>query len=166
MAAPDVEDDKPSLLFLLVIRPPSSCARSGMFLTIVLPIAGIAAGLTWALDRNPLFADWRGHWGWDFPVPADLRDAARPLDQGSLVDGATDCDESTISAADRARASWASSRALFPWPSPSVMPLVSAGVICAHSPPCLPSRAAVLLGAAPLDYVQALGSGRSVGVRP
>ena len=44
MAARDVEDDKPSLLYLLVDSAAFLVRKGGMFLTIVLPIAGIAAG--------------------------------------------------------------------------------------------------------------------------
>ncbi len=166
MAARDVEDDKPSLLYLLVDSAAFLVRKFGMFLTIVLPIAGIAAGLTWALDTQALFADWRGHWGWDFLF---LLIYAMLLDRWikeSLVDGATDCDE-----VDNLRHSIVSPRflgfvaALFAVAFAfSVMPLVVPAIICALIAALfalvLPSYSA----ADPLDYGQALRLGRSVRI--
>ena len=164
MAASSGEDDKPSLLFLLVDSLAFLIRRIGHFLTLVLPICGIAAGLNWALNTQRAFFEWRGHWGWDFLF---LMIYALLLDRWikeSLLDDATDCDE-----VENLRRSIVSLRflgfavllyanaAIF-----SVLPLVVPTILCigivALLALVLPSYSA----AEPLDFNQALQMSRPV----
>jgi hypothetical protein len=163
MAAPDVEDDTPSLLLLLVDALAFLVRKGGMFLTIVLPIAGIAALVTWALGTQRLLENWRGHWGWDFLFVLIYAMFLDRWLKESLLDGATDCDET-----DLLRRSIVSPRFLafaamlfvvafalsvLPW----VVPLVLCTAIFALLALALPSYSA----AEPLGLVQALRLGRS-----
>ena len=164
MAAPDVEDDTPSLLFLLVDALAFLVRKFGMFLTIVLPIAGIAAGITWALGTQRLLVNWRGHWGWDFLFVLIYAMFLDRWLKESLLDGATDCDEvdmlrrSIVTPRFLAFATVlfvvASALSVLPW----VVPLVLCTAIFALLALALPSFSA----AEPLGLVQALRLGRSV----
>jgi hypothetical protein len=89
-------DGKTSLLFLLVDALAFLVRKIGVFLTIVLPIAGIAAGITWALGEQRLLLHWRGHWGWDFLFVLIYAMFLDRWIKESLLDGATDCDEVDI----------------------------------------------------------------------
>ena len=40
--------------------------RQGMFWLLALPIAGLAAAITYVLQTDRQFIDWRQHWGWHF----------------------------------------------------------------------------------------------------
>jgi hypothetical protein len=40
--------------------------RQGTFWLLALPIAGLAAGVTYVLDVDRQWVNWRGHWGWNF----------------------------------------------------------------------------------------------------
>lgn len=42
------------------------CRRQGTFWLLALPIAGLSAGITYVLDVDRQFIEWRGHWGWNF----------------------------------------------------------------------------------------------------
>ena len=163
MAAPDVEDDKPSLPLLLVDALAFLVRKGGMFLTIVLPIAGIAAAITWALGTQRLLVDWRGHWGWDFLFVLIYAMFLDRWLKESLLDGATDCDE-----VDMLRRSIVTPRflafaavlfalagvlSILPW----VVPLILCTSIFALLALALPSFSA----AEPLDLGQALKLGRS-----
>ncbi len=164
MAAPDAEDDKPSLLLLLVDALAFLVRKFGMFLTIVLPIAGIAAGITWALGTQRLLVNWRGHWGWDFLFVLIYAMFLDRWLKESLLDGATDCDEvdmlrrSIVTPRFLAFATVlfvvASALSVLPW----VVPLVLCTAIFALLALALPSFSA----AEPLGLVQALRLGRSV----
>jgi hypothetical protein len=87
------QDDKPSLLFLLVDALAFLVRRAGLFGVIVLPIAGAAAGITWLLDTQRQFVDWRGHWGWDFLFVLVYALFLDRWIKESLLDGAGDYDE-------------------------------------------------------------------------
>jgi hypothetical protein len=39
--------------------------HQGVFWLIALPIAGLAAAITYILESNRALVDWRHHWGWD-----------------------------------------------------------------------------------------------------
>ena len=154
----------PSLPFLLVDALAFLVRKGGMFLTIVLPIAGIAAAITWALDTQRLLVNWRGHWGWDFLFVLIYAMFLDRWLKESLLDGATDCDE-----VDMLRRSIVTPRFLafatvlfvvagalsvLPW----VVPLVLCTAIFALLALALPSFSA----AEPLGIVQALRLGRPV----
>ena len=46
---------QPSLLYLLIDALAFLVRKRGVFLTVVLPICGIAAGITWALGEASLY---------------------------------------------------------------------------------------------------------------
>ena len=154
----------PSLLLLLVDALAFLVRKGGMFLTIVLPIAGIAAAITWALGTQRLLIDWRGHWGWDFLFVLIYAMFLDRWLKESLLDGATDCDEvdilrrSIVTPRFLAFATVlfvvASALSVLPW----VVPLVLCTAIFALLALALPSFSA----AEPLGLVQALKLGRSV----
>ena len=154
----------PSLPFLLVDALAFLVRKFGMFLTIVLPIAGIAAGITWALGTQRLLVNWRGHWGWDFLFVLIYAMFLDRWLKESLLDGATDCDEvdmlrrSIVTPRFLAFATLlfivASALSVLPW----VVPLVLCTAIFALLALALPSFSA----AEPLGLVQALRLGRSV----
>ena len=154
----------PSLLLLLVDALAFLVRKGGMFLTIVLPIAGIAAAITWALGTQRLLVDWRGHWGWDFLFVLIYAMFLDRWLKESLLDGATDCDEvdilrrSIVTPRFLAFATMlfvvASALSVLPW----VVPLVLCTAIFALLALALPSFSA----AEPLGLVQALRLGRSV----
>jgi hypothetical protein len=93
MAALDARDDKPSLLLLLVDALAFLLRQRGLFLVIVLPIAGLAAGIAWALESQHRLVAWRGHWGWDFLFVLVYALLLDRWVKESLLDGAGDYDE-------------------------------------------------------------------------
>jgi hypothetical protein len=94
MAAIDIiENERPSLLFLLIDAVAYLVRRGGLFLLIAVPIAGAAAGLTWALDTQYRLLDWRGHWGWDFMFVLVYAMFLDRWIKESLLDGTADYDE-------------------------------------------------------------------------
>ena len=153
----------PSLLLLLVDALAFLVRKAGMFLTIVLPIAGIAAAITWALGTQRLLENWRGHWGWDFLFVLIYAMFLDRWLKESLLDGASDCDEvdilrrSIVTPRFLAFAAMlfvvASALSVLPW----VVPLVLCTAIFALLALALPSFSA----AEPLGLVQALRLGRS-----
>jgi hypothetical protein len=152
-----------SLLFLLVDATAFLVRKIGVFLTIVLPIAGIAAAITWALGTQRLLVHWRGHWGWDFLFVLIYAMFLDRWIKESLLDGASDCDEvdmlrrSLITPRFLAFAALlfalAAALSVLPW----VVPLVLCTAIFALLSLALPSFSA----AEPLGLRQALHLGRS-----
>ena len=152
-----------SLPFLLVDATAFLVRKIGVFLTIVLPISGIAAAITWALGTQRLLVHWRGHWGWDFLFVLIYAMFLDRWIKESLLDGASDCDEvdmlrrSLITPRFLAFAAvlFALSAALsvLPW----VVPLILCTAIFALLALALPSFSA----AEPLGLRQALRLGRS-----
>lgn len=153
---------QPSLPFLLVDALAFLVRKRGVFLTIVLPICGIAAGITWALGTQRLLVHWRGHWGWDFLFVLIYAMFLDRWIKESLLDGAVDCDE-----VDMLRRSLITPRFLvfaavlfalgsalsvLPW----MVPLILCAAIFALLALALPSFSA----AAPLGLRQALRLGR------
>ena len=154
---------QPSLLYLLIDALAFLVRKRGVFLTVVLPICGIAAGITWALGTQRLLVHWRGHWGWDFLFVLIYAMFLDRWSKESLLDGASDCDE-----VDMLRRSLITPRFLvfaallfaiaaalsvLPW----VVPLVLCTAIFSLLALALPSFSA----AAPLGLGQALRLGRS-----
>jgi hypothetical protein len=153
-----------SLLVLLVDALAFLLRKRGVFLTVVLPICGIAAGITWALGEQRLLVHWRGHWGWDFLFVLIYAMFLDRWMKEALLDGATDCDE-----VDNLRRSIVTPRLLLfaallfaiasvlsvlPW----FVPLVLCTAIVALLALALPSFSA----AEPLGIGQALALGRGV----
>jgi hypothetical protein len=59
------ENDGPSLGLILVDALVFWLRRQGVFWLMALPIAGLAAAITYVLEANQALVDWRHHWGWD-----------------------------------------------------------------------------------------------------
>ena len=81
------EHDAPSLGLVLVDALVFWLRHQAVFWLMALPIAGLAAAITYILEANQALVDWRHHWGWDFLFALDLRDVPRSLDQGSAARG-------------------------------------------------------------------------------
>jgi hypothetical protein len=60
------ESDAPSLGLVLVKALAFWLRHQGVFWLVALPIAGLAAAITYVLEANQALVDWRHHWGWDF----------------------------------------------------------------------------------------------------
>ena len=86
-------DERPSLLFLIVdalafwIRSPLT------FWIVTLPVATLAALLAYALDANQSLVAFRNHWGWDFLFALIYALFLDRWIKASLLDGASPCDE-------------------------------------------------------------------------
>jgi len=59
------DSDAPSLGLVLVKALVFWLRHQGVFWLIALPIAGLAAAITYILESNRALVDWRHHWGWD-----------------------------------------------------------------------------------------------------
>ncbi|MFI5000749.1 MAG: hypothetical protein ACHQK9_12790 [Reyranellales bacterium] len=60
------DDDKPSLLILLIDSLAFFVRNQMIFWIAALPIAGLAAGAAYVLEADQKFVAFRNHWGWDF----------------------------------------------------------------------------------------------------
>jgi len=66
MIARPHDSDAPSLGLVLAKALVFWLRHQGVFWLIALPIAGLAAAITYILESNRALVDWRHHWGWDF----------------------------------------------------------------------------------------------------
>ena len=66
MIARPHDSDAPSLGLVLVKALVFWLRHQGVFWLMALPIAGLAAAITYILEANQALVDWRHHWGWDF----------------------------------------------------------------------------------------------------
>ena len=66
MIARPHDSDVPSLGLVLVKALVFWLRHQGVFWLMALPIAGLAAAITYVLEANQALVDWRHHWGWDF----------------------------------------------------------------------------------------------------
>jgi hypothetical protein len=66
MIARPHEHDAPSLGLVLVDALVFWLRHQGVFWLTALPIAGLAAAITYILEANQALVDWRHHWGWNF----------------------------------------------------------------------------------------------------
>jgi hypothetical protein len=66
MIARSHESDSPSLGLVLVEALVFWLRNQGVFWLMVLPIAGLGAGIAYILEANRALIDWRHHWGWEF----------------------------------------------------------------------------------------------------
>jgi len=166
--APTADDDRPSLLFLLVDALAFLVRRRGLFLVIVLPIAGLAAAIAWLLTTQRPFEAWRGHWGWDFLFVLVYAMFLDRWIKETLLDGATDCEEvdnlrrSIVSPGILALAAGLFAitigLSVLPWPGSSLVPLV----LCVAIAALLALWPPALAAAEPLGLVDALRLGRPV----
>lgn len=170
MAATPTGDDgpfdkeRPSLLLLLADALAFLIRKRAEFLTIALPIAGIAAGIAWMLGTRRLLFHWRGHWGWDFLFVLIYAMFLDRWIKESLLDGAVDCEE-----VDMLRRSLITPRflafvaglfalgsalAVLPWMVPMVLCIAVVALLAL----ALPAFSA----AEPIGLLQALRLGRAV----
>jgi hypothetical protein len=87
------EDDEPTLPFLLVDSLAFLVRNRLVFWIAALPIAGLAFALTYVLDANQKFIDYRDHWAWDFLFALIYAMFLDRWIKETLLDGASDCDE-------------------------------------------------------------------------
>jgi hypothetical protein len=60
---------------------------------MALPIAGLAAAITYVLEANQALVDWRHHWGWDFLFALIYAMFLDRWIKEALLEEATPCDE-------------------------------------------------------------------------
>ncbi len=162
--AQTADDDRPSLLFLLIDALAFLVKRRGLFLLIALPIAGLAAAVAWLLDSQRVLAGWRGHWGWDFLFVLIYAMVLDRWIKETLLDGASDCDEvdnlrrSIVAPGFLAMAAALFALAAVLSPLPWLVPLVLCGAIASLLALWPPSLSA----AEPLGLRQAVRLGRRV----
>jgi len=87
------DDNQPSLLFLLVDSLAFFLRNQLVFWIAALPIAGLAAGLTYTLEADQKFVDYRNHWGWDFLFALIYAMFLDRWIKEVLLDGASPCEE-------------------------------------------------------------------------
>jgi hypothetical protein len=69
------------------------CRKQGTFWMMTLPIAGLAAAVTYVLATHREFVDWRNHWGWDVLFTLLYAMFIDRWIKEALLDGALPCDE-------------------------------------------------------------------------
>jgi sugar phosphate permease len=67
--------------------------RQGTFWIMALPIAGLGAALTYILDTDRQFIEWRHHWIWDLLFAAIYAMVLDRWIKEALLDDAFPCDE-------------------------------------------------------------------------
>ncbi|HEX9559051.1 MAG TPA: hypothetical protein VF991_21335, partial [Reyranella sp.] len=88
-----VEDHAPSLPLTLVDALAFWLRNQFVFWLTALPIAGLGAGVTYVLEADRQFIDWRNHWGWDFLFALIYAMFLDRWIKESLLEGASPCDE-------------------------------------------------------------------------
>ena len=87
------DESRPSLAFLIVDAIAFWIRNPLLFWVVTLPIAGLAALVTYALDTNHSLVALRNHWGWDFLFALIYALFLDRWIKASLLDGASPCDE-------------------------------------------------------------------------
>jgi len=67
--------------------------RQSTFWLMALPIAGLAAGVAYALETRREFMDWRQHWAWDFLFTVIYAMVLDRWIKEALLEDALECDE-------------------------------------------------------------------------
>jgi hypothetical protein len=93
MTSRHFEDDAPSLPLTLVDALAFWLRNQLVFWLTALPIAGLGAGVTYVLEADRQFIDWRDHWGWDFLFALIYAMFLDRWIKESLLEGANPCDE-------------------------------------------------------------------------
>ena len=156
-----VEEERPSLLFLIVDALAFWVRSPVLFWIAALPIAGLAAAGAYWIEVDRQFVEYHRHWSWDYLFALIYAMFLDRWIKASLLDGATPCDE-----VDNLRRSIVSPRYLLGAAAllavAQAMPIdarlvvvLSAGVACLVAL-TLPALSA----AAPLSLRQAFALGR------
>jgi hypothetical protein len=93
MIARPHDSDVPSLGLVLVKALVFWLRHQGVFWLMALPIAGLAAAITYVLEANQALVDWRHHWGWDFLFALIYAMFLDRWIKEALLEGAIPCDE-------------------------------------------------------------------------
>ena len=89
----DDEIQSPSLLFLIVDSIAFWMRGPLLFWIVALPVAGLAAALTWLFQLHHDLAPYRGHWAWDALFALVYTMFLDRWIKASLLDGASPCEE-------------------------------------------------------------------------
>jgi hypothetical protein len=87
------DDDAPSLALLLIDALAFWLRNQMVFWLTALPIAGLGAAVTYVLDIDRQFIDWRNHWGWNFLFALIYAMFLDRWIKEALIDEAIPCDE-------------------------------------------------------------------------
>jgi hypothetical protein len=89
-----LEDDyRPSILWLIVDAVAFWLRSPMLFWIVTLPIAGLAAIVTYIVAQHQSLAELHNHWGWDFLFALIYGMFLDRWIKASLLDGASSCDE-------------------------------------------------------------------------
>ncbi len=86
-------EERPSLLYLIVDATAFWVKSPMLFWIVALPIAGLAAAVSYIVEADQFFAEFRNHWGWDFLFALIYAMFLDRWIKASLLDGASPCDE-------------------------------------------------------------------------
>ena len=87
------DDNQPSLRFPLVDSLVFFLRNQVVFWIATLPIAGLAAAITYSLEADQKFVDYRNHWGWEFLFALIYAMFLDRWIKEVLLDGASPCEE-------------------------------------------------------------------------
>ncbi len=87
------DDNEPSFLFLLIDSLAFFLRSQLVFWIAALPIAGLAAAITYTLEADQKFVDYRNHWGWEFLFALIYAMFLDRWIKEVLLDGASPCEE-------------------------------------------------------------------------
>src|ERR1700704_2065759 len=93
MIARPHDSDAPSLGLVLVNALMFWLRHQGVFWLMALPIAGLAAAITYVLEANQALVDWRHHWGWDVLFALIYAMFLDRWIKEALLEDASPCDE-------------------------------------------------------------------------
>ena len=161
------DQDRPSLLFLIVDAIAFWIRSPLLFWIVALPIAGLAALLAYTLDANQSLVAFRHHWGWGFLFALIYALFLDRWIKASLLDGASPCEE-----VDNLRRSIVSPRFLAGATVLFLLALVMADSPCVEVSAVIWSAAAALFAlylpalsaAEPLSLRQAFAAGRPLQI--
>ena len=87
------DEERPSLLFLIVDALAFWVRSPALFWIAALPIAGLAAAGAYWIEIDRQFVEYHQHWSWDFLFALIYAMFLDRWIKASLLDGATPCDE-------------------------------------------------------------------------
>lgn len=87
------DEDRPSLLFLIVDAVAFWVRSKLLFWIVTLPIAGLAAAVTYIVEADLSLAEYRNHWGWHFLFALIYAMFLDRWMKATLLDGASPCEE-------------------------------------------------------------------------